>query len=230
MAKKKFLSIGGLADFWVLLKEKFDAHTTSIATLGKRADALEGYSQAVCAESGTQWIRVLRFTSEISSGIIFLTTGLWNGKPRVLTISINNNYSAARKHYWQARVLAGDTEHLYGARTVKEDGVTYVEFRVYTKKVIAKAYGLNMEIVPGIPVVPDTPAEGAEVTDLEIIRESDIITNEEIDALVAAPSGAAAVALADTTDAEPEQTAPEEGAVTEDPGTIQEEDSLNSSL
>lgn len=247
MAKKKILSIGGLADFWALLKEKFEkltsdlsdlstktgTNTTDISKLKADVKAIDNFTDpAQYNTSGdTIWNRVVKLTHTYASGIFFFCTGAWAGDAELVTIGINHSYNAKDKNTKVLRVIAGDSVCLYAARLVKEGDSTYLELRSWNRKAVGKAVGFGLEIVPGMPVVPDTPAEGAEVTDLEIIRESAVITNAEIDAIAAAPSAAAAVALADTADAEPEQTAPEQGAVIDETETNQAEDSLsNSSL
>lgn len=129
----------------------------------------ENYTEVQYGGAGRRWARVLSLSQAYASGILFLGTGIWSGAPRVLTIAVNYAHTADNTANYHIRVLNGDSAQLYAARMVKEGGSTYLEFETYGSKAFAKAIGIDLDIVPRLPV--SSPASDAEITALDIIRE-----------------------------------------------------------
>lgn len=120
--------------------------------------------------NGTHWIRVLKMTEKNCGCIVFLSTGYWCGKPRVVTLAINHDWTESNSNQFILRVLGGLSDDIEGVRFVKEGTEKYLEFHVWTARIFAKAFGIGLEIVPSLPV--SSPAADAEITELAIIRET----------------------------------------------------------
>lgn len=133
----------------------------------KEPVANENYTEIVYADKVRRWSRVLKLSGAYGSGILFLSTGIWSGSPRVVTIGVNYDETSTGKY--KIRVLNGNSAQLYAARKVTEGGTTYLEFETYSSKTYAKVIGIGLDIVPSLPV--SSPAADAEITALAIIRE-----------------------------------------------------------